>query len=93
MEVNAFLLDTDDLVLILDGFQGSHKQGFGFGIRIREPLVYKDNRVIDIPAGLTNRRQQLIENPVLELFSLRFIGAADESVYILYTSFQIVSTY
>ena len=82
MEVNAFLLDTDDLVLILDGFQRSHKQSFGFSIRIREPLVHKNNRVVHISAGLTNRRQQLIENPVLELFSLRFIGAADEAVYI-----------
>lgn len=82
MKVNAFLLDTDDLVLILDGFQRSHKQSFGFSIRIREPLVHKNNRVVHISAGLTNRGQQFIENPRLELFSLRLIGAADESVYI-----------
>ena len=82
MEVNAFLLYADDLILILDSFQGSHKQGFGLGIRIGEPLVHKNNRVVHISAGLTNRRQQLIENPRFELFSLRLVGAADEAVYI-----------
>lgn len=82
MELHAFLLYADDFVLILDSLQRGNKQGFGFGIRVREPLVNENNRVIHIPAGLTDGGKQFIKDPVFELLSLRLVGAADESIYV-----------
>lgn len=82
MELDTLLLYADDLVLILDSLQRCNKQGFGFGIRVREPLVNENNRVVDVTAGLTDGGKQFIKDPVLELLSLRLVGAADESVYI-----------
>lgn len=82
MELDTLLLYADDLVLILDSLQRGDKQGFGFGIRVREPLVNENNGVVDVPAGLADSGKQLIENPGFELLSLRLVGAANEAVYI-----------
>lgn len=82
MEVYAFLLNTNDFILTLNRFQRCDKQLFRFLIRVRKPLIHKNDRVIDIAASCTNCWQQLIENPFLEHFCVGFMGTANQTIYI-----------
>lgn len=76
MELNTLLLHADNVVLILDSFQRSDKQSLGFGVRVREPIIDKDHRVVYIATGLANPGQEFVKNPGLKLFRFGFVGAA-----------------